>query len=112
LSESITKEQEDARPFEERVIAMLLELRLDVQAVDARVQALEAKNFDTKPIWERALAEVVELRVEVRDLAAKTERGYRHLENKLDIFNLDILDLRDRQRRVENRVEQVVGAEE
>lgn len=99
MSENITKEQEDVRPFEGRVISMLLGLRQDVQSLDKRVQALEAKNFDTKPIWERALTEVVELRGEVRDLATKTERAYERLEDKFDIFNQDLLDMRRRERR-------------
>lgn len=91
MSENITKEQENACPSEERVIAKLNTLRVEISArfdqLYARLQVLEAKNFDTKPMWERALAEVVELRGEVRDLATKTERAYERLEDKLEIFN-------------------------
>lgn len=102
MSENTTQDQNGARPFEERVISILNELR-------ERVAALEIKSYDTKPIWERALAEVTELRreqtkmqTEVTELRFTTERGFRSLERKLDVFNQDLLDLRDGQRRMED----------
>lgn len=94
MSDNITREQDDTRPFEERVLSILNELRQDVQAVDKRVQALEAKTYETKPIWERALAEITELRNVMESM-------FRALERKQDVFNRDLLDLRERQYQVE-----------
>ena len=71
MSEGKTQEQDGARPFEERIISMLIELRQDMSqrfdALDTRVAVLEAKSYDTKPIWERALSEILETRREVRE---------------------------------------------
>ncbi len=58
MSEEKTKDQNGARPFEERVLAAITEMRADF---NARLERLEAKSYDTKPIWERALAEIVEV---------------------------------------------------
>jgi hypothetical protein len=59
MSEDRTGETNGARTFEERVF-----VRFD--ALDARLEKLEAKQYDTKPIWERALAEIAEARQEAR----------------------------------------------
>ncbi len=61
MSDETTKEQPDARPFEERVLAALTDLQIGFTNFDKRLAALEAKSYDTKPIWERALAEIVEV---------------------------------------------------
>lgn len=109
MSENVTEEQPDGRPFEERVISALTDLRFDMNSrlddlrsemttrfdqLDGRVQALEAKSYETKPIWERALAEVVELRAVMEDL-------FRSQERKQDVFARDLLSLRERQYQVE-----------
>ncbi len=105
MSENITQGQDGARPFEERVIELLNDLR-------DRVTAIEAKSYDTKPIWERALAEITEMRGEVNglrrdvdELKVVTERGFRSVERKLDVFNQDLLDLRDSYRRLEDSLQ-------
>jgi len=61
MNEEPTRKLPDDRSFEERVFA-----RFD--AVDARLEKLESRNYDTKPIWERALKEILETRLEVGDL--------------------------------------------
>jgi hypothetical protein len=53
-----------SRSFEERVFA-----RFD--ALDARLQNLEAKAYDTKPIREQALREIIETR---RELSKRLDR--------------------------------------
>ena len=105
MSGNITQDQDEARSFEERVISILNALRQDIHKVDERVQTLEAKSYDTKPIWERALAEIVEVRREVNEARSTIERGFRSLERKLDVFNQDLLDLRDQYRRLEDSIQ-------
>ena len=73
------------RSFEERVFA-----RFD--AIDARLEKLEAKSYETKPIWERALAEVAETRLEMRN-------GFNEIEKRFEDFDVRL-----------DRVESVVNA--
>lgn len=124
MSDNITREQPDARPFEERVISILNELRQDMRALDDRVRTTEARNYDTKPLWERALAEVVETRQDVARVEQRqvrleenqaqfaenqvrleknqillqeaVERGFRSFDRKFDVFTKDLIDLRER----------------
>ncbi len=123
MSENVTQDQNGARPFEERVIALLNDMRLETNArldqLNERVTAIEAKSYDTKPIWERALAEITEMRREMNELRGEvnglrrdvdelkivTERGFRSVERKLDVFNQDLLDLRDSYRRLEDSLQ-------
>ncbi len=98
MSENITQDQNGARSFEERVLELLNDLR-------DRVTAIEARSYDTKPIWERALAEITELRREMNEMKIVNERGFRSVERKLDVFNQDLLDLRDSYRRLEDSLQ-------
>ncbi|PYS67777.1 MAG: hypothetical protein DMF73_18485, partial [Acidobacteria bacterium] len=66
MNEEPTRNLSDHRSFEERVFA-----RFD--AVDARLEKLESRNYDTKPIWERALKEIVETQRKVDDLRTTVE---------------------------------------
>lgn len=95
MSENITQEQA-ARPFEERMMTILLELREQVGQLNERVAKLEAKQYDTMPIWEQALNEIVELRHEMREYRRDTERGFRNSERELDVFIQDFIDMRDK----------------
>ena len=71
MSEETTKEQNGARPFEERVLSMLTEMRADF---NVRLERLEAKQYDTKPIWQQALTEIVETRTEVAEVRKEVEQ--------------------------------------
>ena len=73
-----------ARPFEERVLSAIQEMRTDF---NSRLEKLEAKSYDTKPIWERALAEIVETRQEMRT-------GFRSVERQIGVLSKDITLLR------------------
>jgi len=101
MSEDETRMLDDARPFEERVISMLTEIRGDVRRLDERVQILERKSYDTKPIWERALAENIEIRRIVEDLRRIVDKGFIEFNRKVDVFNSDLLDMRWRVRDIE-----------
>lgn len=82
--ENTTKETPDARPFEERILSALTEMRAEF---NARLEKIEAKTYDTKPIWERALAEIVELRQEVR-------AGFRDTDRQIGVLSKDVVRLR------------------
>ncbi len=73
-----------ARPFEERVLSAIQDMRADF---NSRLEKLEAKSYDTKPIWERALAEIVETRQEMRT-------GFRSVERQIGVLSKDITLLR------------------
>ncbi|HEX8072524.1 MAG TPA: hypothetical protein VF546_21430 [Pyrinomonadaceae bacterium] len=106
-NEKTTQDMPDARSFEERVFA-----RFD--SLDARISTLERKveerAVETKPIWERALTEIAETRTEMRQefeqLHNETNTGLQKVEDKIDVLNENILDVRadhrDLKRRVEN----------
>ena len=105
--EKITQETPAARSFEERIFARFdaLDERLGsvearLEGVESRLGALEAKQFDTKPIWERALKEIIDLR---QDMNAASRR----LEDKIDVLNENILDVRADHRDLKRRIENV-----
>src|SRR3989442_12868753 len=64
MNEEPTKDLHLKRSFEEPVLA-----RFD--AMDARLEKLEARGYDTKPIWQRALAAIMETRLEVGEVKTK-----------------------------------------
>src|SRR5215831_5173788 len=66
MNEEITRELTDNGSFASRVFA-----RFD--AIDARLEKLEARSYDTKPIWERALKSIMESGLEVGEI--KTQLG-------------------------------------
>jgi chromosome segregation ATPase len=115
-NENITQEKQDARSFEERVFARFdaLDARLDsvesrLNDMESRLGALEAKQYDTKPIWERALAEIADLRTEmnqgIEKLSNEVNGALRKVEDKIDVLNENILDVRADQRDLKRRVE-------
>jgi hypothetical protein len=57
---------------------------------------LEAKAYDTKPIWERALAEILALGKKVD-----------HIDRKFDVLATDMITLRARQSRIEDRMDRL-----
>ncbi|MFN2577113.1 MAG: hypothetical protein ABR607_05430 [Pyrinomonadaceae bacterium] len=64
MDQEPTRNLPDNRSFEERVFA-----RFD--AVDTRLEKLEARSYDTKPIWERALKAIMETGLEVGEVKTK-----------------------------------------
>jgi archaellum component FlaC len=93
MSEEITKDQNGARPFEERVLSMLTEMRADF---NARLERLEAKQYDTKPIWERALTEIVEVKEQLAGL-----------DRKFDVLARDMIQLRADQSHIHSRIDKL-----
>ena len=93
MSEETTQEQNGARPFEERVLSALAEMRADF---NTRLDRLEAKQYDTKPIWERALAEVMEVKGQLASL-----------DRKFDVLARDMIQLRADQSLVHTRIDKL-----
>jgi chromosome segregation ATPase len=110
VSDEKTQNLTDGRSFEERVFARFdaLDARMDriegrmdriearLDNMEERLQALEQKSYDTKPIWERALAEILALSEKVE-----------HIERKFDVLATDMLTLRARQSRIEDRMDRL-----
>src|SRR5215831_994176 len=99
MTNNLTQDMNNPRPFEERVFARFDALESAVQALssrvekldarvekldtrveqldvrveklDTRIEKLETRAFDTKPIWEQVLKEIVETR---RDLSKRLDR--------------------------------------
>ncbi len=71
MSEETTQEQNGARPFEERVLSMLSEMRADF---NTRLERLEAKQYDTKPIWQQALTEIMQANKRLEDFDVRFDR--------------------------------------
>ena len=93
MSEETTQEQNGARPFEERVLSALAEMRADF---NTRLERLEAKQYDTKPIWELALAEVMEVKGQLASL-----------DRKFDVLARDMIQLRADQSLVHTRIDKL-----
>jgi chromosome segregation ATPase len=93
MIEETTQEQNGARPFEERVLSALAEMRADF---NTRLERLEAKQYDTKPIWERALAEVMEVKGQLASL-----------DRKFDVLARDMIQLRADQSLVHTRIDKL-----
>jgi predicted nucleic acid-binding Zn-ribbon protein len=95
MSEEVTKDMPDRRPFEERVL-------LALEAIDARLANLEDKverrMHDTRPIWERALTEIIEVN---KRLAS--------MERKMDVLGKDVLNLRADLSGVDERLRKIEG---
>jgi chromosome segregation ATPase len=122
VSDEQTQNLTDGRSFEERIFARFdaldarmdrMEVRMDriesrldhlearfdkVEArlgdMNERLETLEAKAYDTKPIWERALAEILALGEKVD-----------HIDRKFDVLATDMITLRARQSRLEDRMD-------
>jgi predicted nucleic acid-binding Zn-ribbon protein len=71
MSEETTQEQNGARPFEERVLSALAEMRADF---NTRLERLEAKQYDTKPIWQQALTEIMQANKRLEDFDVRFDR--------------------------------------
>jgi archaellum component FlaC len=93
MSEDKTQDQDGKRPFEERVLAAVTEMREDF---NARLEKLEAKQYETKPIWERALAEILEVKEELASLG-----------RKFDVLSRDMIALRADQTYVHSRIDKI-----
>lgn len=93
MSEETTQEQNGARPFEERVLAALAEMRADF---NTRLERLEAKQYDTKPIWQQALTEIVEVKEQLASL-----------DRKFDVLARDMIQLRADQSLVHSRIDKL-----
>ncbi len=93
MSEETTQEQNGARPFEERVLSALAEMRADF---NTRLERLEAKQYDTKPIWQQALTEIVEVKGQLASL-----------DRKFDVLARDMIQLRADQSLVHSRIDKL-----
>ncbi len=93
MSEETTQEQNGARPFEERVLSALAEMRADF---NTRLERLEAKQYDTKPIWQQALTEIVEVKEQLASL-----------DRKFDVLARDMIQLRADQSLVHSRIDKL-----
>jgi chromosome segregation ATPase len=91
MSEEPTKDLPIKRSFEERVFA-----RFD--AMDARLEKLEAQRYDTKPIWERALAAIMQTQLEVGEI--KTRVG--GIEGKVDTIEGKVDTIEGKVQLIEN----------
>lgn len=84
----------------------LILARLD--SMDARLEKLEAHSYDTKPIWETALKEIAETRVEMhrgfQEVRGEIQTGLRKVERKIDVLNVNILEVRAELREFDERV--------
>jgi archaellum component FlaC len=97
----------NGRSFEERVMA-----RFD--AIDGRLERLEARSYDTKPIWERALGEITEVRerglrteelvTEVRERGLRTEELVTEVRERGLRTEELVTEVRERVQRVEGFV--------
>ena len=96
MSKDTTQDQ-NGRPFEERILA-----RLD--SIDQRLSALETqaekRALETTPVWERALAEILEVKQSVANL-----------DRKFDVLTKDMVQLRADQRYADSRIDRLEGTE-
>lgn len=84
----------DGRSFEERVFT-----RFD--ALDARLERLEARSYDTKPIWEQALKEIADVRRELVDMKRQVTKRLDRFEAVVFQTRSDLGDLEDRVEKIE-----------
>jgi hypothetical protein len=89
-SEDTTKDMNEHRAFQERVLKMLDDIGTRLSSVETKV---EQRMFDTKPIWERALKEIME-----------SNQLLASLDRKMDILSKDMLTLRADQLGIEKRL--------
>ena len=82
----------------------------EVRDLKERIFAFEAKSYDTRPIWEQALKEILETRLEMRSefglvntRLEKVEKELRLTNRKFEVFTNEFLELRARQRDLEDR---------
>ncbi len=82
----------------------------EVRDLKQRIVALEAKSYDTRPIWEQALKEIMETRLETQEgfgltntRLEKIEKEMRLTNRKFEVFTNEFLELRARQRDLEDR---------
>src|SRR5215471_19337776 len=103
MNEEITRELPDNGSFAERVFA-----RFD--AIDARLEKLEARSYDTKPIWERALAEITATRSEVGEINVRLgviEKRVEAIETRVAAIETRIETIETRIETIETRIETI-----
>jgi len=103
MNEEITREFPDNGSFAERVFA-----RFD--AIDARLEKLEARSYDTKPIWERALAEITATRSEVGEINVRLgviEKRVEAIETRVAAIETRIETIETRIETIETRIETI-----
>ncbi len=114
MSEEITQNISDPRPFEERVLALLDSMNTRLKSVE---EQSERRAMDTKPIWERALAEIHEVKDEVREVKdelrevkddlREVKEKVSNIERKFDVLTHDMMQLRGDQRRLDDRMDKL-----
>lgn len=76
----------------------IMELVERFDAFNVRLESVELKleqrQAETKPMWERALAEISETRLEMRGRFDKVDDQLSTLNEKIDILNQDILEVK------------------
>jgi len=90
MSENKTGEFNGSRSFEERVFARFDGMDKRFDRVEARIEALEAKEYDTKPIWERALAAIEETNLGLKGVNERLDATNERLDatnERLDVTN-------------------------
>src|SRR5215471_5343567 len=100
MNEEITREFPGNGSFAERVFA-----RFD--AIDARLEKLEARSYDTKPIWERALAEITATRSEVGEINVRLgviEKRVETIETRIETIETRVDAIETRLGGVESHV--------
>lgn len=100
MSEEITQNVSDPRPFEERVLTLLDSMNTRLRILE---EQSERRAMDTKPVWERALAEILEVKEKVSNLDEKVS----NVERKFDVLTFDMIQLRADQRRLNGRIDKL-----
>src|SRR5437762_941618 len=110
MSEETTKEQPDARSFEERVFARFDALDARFDALDARVDALDAR-MDGLGARLTSLEEKVDRRLqETRPIWEAVLSQLEQLNSKFGIVAEDLLDLRAKVAALDRRVTSIEGS--
>ena len=118
MNEETTRNMNDGRSFEERVMARfdaldasMQDMRTSMQDMNRRLTALEERVDqrlkETRPIWEQVLVRLdgMDARFNKFDRRlASVEKNVHYLKSKFRVFDEDILTLRNQQEDMEERV--------
>ena len=118
MSEETTRNMNDGRSFEERVMtrfdaldAGMRDMRTSMQDMNTRLTALEERVDqrlkETRPIWEQVLVRLdgMEARFDKFDARlARVERNVHYLKSKFRVYDEEILMLQNQQEDMEERV--------
>jgi chromosome segregation ATPase len=96
-------------PTQDLTDSEILRLLLaDMRDVKARLSATEDERaLDTKPLLGEIRKEIAEARLEIAEVKegqGRIEARMKHLEEKFEVFTLDIMDVRTAQRALNSRM--------